>query len=81
MSMTDHQAHDPINEAHAHLDQLSRVAIGSILQLAELKARRGANRAARQRDDGRGLGAQAPVDHASRQAGLGHHRRRPAALG
>jgi len=51
MSMTDHQAHDPINEAHAHLDQLSRVAIGSILQLAELKARRGANRAARRRDE------------------------------
>ncbi|HXR21634.1 MAG TPA: hypothetical protein VN786_03670 [Acidimicrobiales bacterium] len=51
MTMTDHQAHDPINEAHAHLDQLSRVAIGSILQLAELKARRSANRAARQRDE------------------------------
>jgi hypothetical protein len=51
MSMTDHQAHDPINEVHAHLDQLSRVAIGSILQLAELKARRGANRAGHRRDE------------------------------
>jgi hypothetical protein len=42
---------DPIVEAHAALDQLSRVAISSVLQLAELTARRGAGQAMRQRGE------------------------------
>ena len=63
MSMTDHQAHDPINEVHAHLDQLSRVAIGSILQLAELKARRGANRRDEQVAIAKASGAQLERDY------------------
>ena len=31
------QEHDPINEAHASLDQLSRIAVSAVLQMAELR--------------------------------------------
>ena len=63
------QEHDPINEAHASLDQLSRVAISAVLQMAELKARREAHRARRERDEqvalAKAMGAQLEAGYAA----------------
>ena len=67
--MTNHEP-DPISEVHASLDQLSRVAISAVLQMAELKARRGAERARRRRDEqvalAKAMGAQLEDDQRRR---------------
>ena len=93
MSMSSDGSHDPLGEVHQELDQLLRVSIAGLLQLSEIKARRGAKRASARRDEqvamARAAGAQLEADYASTatgprsRRGRGSRRRlvlRPASL-